>query len=148
MEMVTIKTFDNYFTANIILTKLREAGIQCYLADETTATLYPVLLNAIGGIKLTVESNDVAEACELLEKFEEEYLLSVKCPKCGENSIEIISRASPRNFITSILTWLFSSYAVAPEKIYQCKNCKYESKTLPETQIEITDEEVGAFSDN
>lgn len=148
MEMVTIKSFDNYFTANIILGKLQDAGIQCYLADETTATLYPVLLNAIGGIKLTVNENDVAEATDLLEKFEEEYLQSVKCPNCGENSIELINRAAPGNFITSILTWLFSNYAVEPEKIYQCRHCKYESKTLPENFAILNDEENNFISDN
>lgn len=140
MEMVTVKTFDNYFTANIILSKLQQAGIDCYLVDETTATLYPVLLNAIGGIKLTVKIEDVEEAGKLLEKFEEEYLHSVKCPSCGGNNIKLIARQGAGNFTTAILTWLFSSYAVAPEKIYQCQDCQYESATLPENNIDTAEE--------
>lgn len=131
MEMVTVKTFDNYFTANIILTRLQDAGIHCYLKDEYTVTIDPILSNAIGGIKLTVESKDVSVAEKLLSQFEEEYLKSVKCPKCSGNHIQLISKPGAGNFITAILTWLFSSYAIAPEQVYQCQDCHYESVTMP-----------------
>lgn len=132
METVTIQSFDNYFSANIILSKLQQAGIQCFLLDEATATIYPVLLNAIGGIKLVVDVQDAEQASLLLREFEEEYLRSVECPRCGGNNIIHLSKPEPGNIITAILTWLFSNYAVAPEKIYQCQDCQYESKNLPE----------------
>jgi hypothetical protein len=132
MQTVTVKTFDNYFSANIILSRLQQEGIGCYLVDENTATIYPVLLNAIGGIKLAVDINDVDEATRLLKEYEEEYLRSVTCPKCSGNNIILVSKPGTGNVVTAILTWLFSSYAVAPEKIYQCQDCGYESATLPE----------------
>jgi hypothetical protein len=137
METVTLKSFDNYFSANIILTKLQDAGINCYLKDEYTVTIDPILSNAIGGIKLTVNLDDVPIASKLLEQFEEEYLRSVECPQCNGNNISLISRPGTGNFITAILTWLFTSYAVAPEKIYQCQDCKYESETLPENKTDL-----------
>lgn len=133
METVTLKTFDNYFSANIILSRLQQAGIPCYLRDEYTVTIDPILSNAIGGIKLTVNLDDVPDASKLLQQFEEEYLRSVECPQCAGNNILHVCRAGAGNFITAILTWLFSSYAVAPEKVYQCQNCNYESVTLPES---------------
>jgi hypothetical protein len=43
MDMVTIQTFDNYFNANIQLTRLRASGIECYLKDEYTVTIDPLL---------------------------------------------------------------------------------------------------------
>jgi len=131
MEMVTIKSFDNYFTANIIFGKLQDAGIDCYLKDEYTVTIDPILSNAIGGIKLVVNISDADIATKLLAQYDEEYLKSVKCPNCGGNNILLISKPGAGNFITAIFTWLFSSYAVAPEKIYQCQDCKYESEKLP-----------------
>ena len=47
-----------------------------------------------------------------------------------------ISKPGAGNFITAILTWLFSSYAIAPDKIYQCQDCLYESQTLPVYDVE------------
>ena len=58
MDIIVIKTFDNYFLANISLTKLRDAGVECYLKDEYTVTIDPILTNAIGGIKLVVKKED------------------------------------------------------------------------------------------
>lgn len=136
MEMITIKTFDNYFNANIILGRLRDAGINCYLKDEYTVTIDPILSNAIGGIKLVVNEADLNAAQKLLDHFEEEYLKNVKCPSCAGNNITLISKPGAGNFITAILTWLFSSYAIAPDKIYQCQDCLYESETLPVYDVE------------
>jgi hypothetical protein len=131
METVTVKSFDNYFSANIILTRLQEAGIRCFLVDETAATVYPVLLNAIGGIKLVVAVEDREQALTMLDEFEEEYLRAAECPRCHGDHIALISKPEPDSIIHSVLKWLFSSYAVPTEKIYQCQDCKYESKTLP-----------------
>lgn len=136
METVTLKTFDNYFSANIILGRLQQAGVHCYLKDEYTVTIDPILCNAIGGIKLAVHIDDVGNATKFLQQFDEEYLRSVECPKCTGNNIIHISRPGAGNFITAILTWLFTSYAVAPEKIYQCQDCQYETVTLPENKME------------
>ncbi|MEO8771497.1 MAG: hypothetical protein ABI402_15485 [Ferruginibacter sp.] len=136
MEMVTVRTFDNYFSANIMLGRLRDAGIDCYLKDEYTVTIDPILSNAIGGIKLNVFKQDAEMVIDILKKFDEEYLKTVTCPKCGANDILLVPKQGTGNFITAIFTWLFSSYAISAENIYQCQKCGYESKTLPENVAE------------
>lgn len=136
METVILASFDNYFSANILLSKMQQAGIPCYLKDEYTVTIDPILSNAIGGIKLAVPEPYAAEASALLKQFEEEALHAATCPKCNGNHITLISKPGPANVITAVLTWLFSSYAVAPVKIYQCRDCGYESETLPENSAE------------
>ncbi len=133
MELVTIRTFDNYFLANILLSKLRDGGIQCYLKDEHTVTVDPFLSNAVGGIKLVINKDDEAEVLGLLQKFDEDYRRTAVCPKCGSNNIELVPKRSAANMITAILSWLFSDYAVSAENIYKCGTCGYESKTLPES---------------
>lgn len=132
MQPVIIRTFDNYFSANIILTRLQDSGIRCFLKDEYMVTIDPILSNAIGGIKLAVIPTDAKAAIEMLAQFDEEYMNSVICPKCGENNIISIPRSGAGNVITALFTWLFSSYAVTAESIYQCQHCGYETKTLPE----------------
>jgi ribosomal protein S27AE len=133
MSLVTVKTFDNYFIANIILTKLHAEGVECYLKDEYTVTIDPVLSNAIGGIKLVVKKEDEATTVQLLKQYDDEYMKSATCPKCGSNSFVYITRAGATNYLTAIFTWIFSSYAVAPDNVYQCGKCGYESERLPET---------------
>jgi predicted RNA-binding Zn-ribbon protein involved in translation (DUF1610 family) len=133
MKMVTLRSFDNYFLANITLTKMDDAGIECWLKDEHTVTIDPLLSNAIGGIKLVVKETDVVEAAALLRQFDVEYMRSVKCPKCGAAAITQINKPGVTNFLTAIVTWFISSYAVATEQVYQCGQCSYESKTLPIT---------------
>jgi ribosomal protein S27AE len=133
MNTITIKTFDNYFYANIILTKLEDAGIQCWLKDEHTVTIDPILSNAIGGIKLVVRETDVTDALNLLKQFEEEYMKSVHCPRCGAAALTLINKPGATNVLTAIFTWIFSNYAVATEQVYKCGQCGYETKTLPAT---------------
>lgn len=132
METITVKTFDNYFTANIYLTRLQAAGIHCWLYDEHTVTIDPILTNAIGGIKLVVNREDEARTLKLLRAWHIEYMLSATCPQCGSNSFTQVTKKKAENYLTAILTWLFSSYAIAPEQVYQCGNCGYECETLPE----------------
>ena len=132
MEIVTVKTFDNYFLASIILTRLQSDGIECYLKDEHTVTIDPILSNAIGGIKLVVKKEDEAAANKLLDAYHLEYMLSATCPKCGSNSFSQVTKKEAVNYVTALLIWAFSSYAIAPKYVYQCSNCGYECETLPD----------------
>ena len=136
MRTVEIRSFDNYFSANIILTRLQDAGINCYLKDEHSATIYPVLSNAIGGIKLAVDADHAEAANDLLNHFHTEHMEAAICPRCGKNDFTQIPVKTPKSFLNSVLTRLFSNYKISSESIYQCRSCGYESKTLPEHRIE------------
>jgi len=133
MDLITIRTFQNYFSAHILLTRLRSMGIECYLKDEFTVTIDPVLSNAVGGIKLVVKKENEEEACKILQQLDEEFMKSAVCPRCGNHTIELVPKKTTTNMATAILSWLFGSYAVSAENVYQCSACKYESATLPET---------------
>ena len=133
MELVTVRTFTNYFSANILLSKLRDGGIQCFLKDEYTITMDPLLMNAVGGIKLVVNKNDVEEVLQVLKHFDEEYRRSAVCPRCGSNNIDLVPKRTAANMITAILSCVFSNFAVSAENVYQCSSCDYESTTLPES---------------
>lgn len=136
MNLIIIKTFDNYFLANITLTKLHAAGVECYLQDEFTVTIDPILTNAIGGIKLVVKKEDEVIAKLLLETYESEYIKAATCPKCNSHDFSYITKPGATNYFTVLLTWIFSSYAVAPDYVYQCGKCGYESERLPETLVD------------
>jgi hypothetical protein len=141
MELVTVKTFDDFFSASIILTRLQAEGVECYLKDENTVTIDPILCNAIGGIKLVVKKEDEAAVTKLLRGYHIEYMLSATCPECGSNSFTHVAKPKVTNYLTAILTYLFAGYAVAPEYIYQCGNCGYECEYLPDTKGKLFKEE-------
>lgn len=139
--MQTIKTFDNYFTAHIWKEKFEANGIHCFLQDENTSSTMPVWNMAIGGIKLNVGDSDAEYASNLLLKFEEEYATSIICPGCGNKGMDYVAKPTPSNIFMEIVTWLFSSYAIASNYVYQCPKCNLESETMPNTLSLIEDED-------
>ena len=142
MELVIVKTFDNYFSANITLTRLQALGIVCFLRDENTVTIDPILTNAIGGIKLVVRREDEAATIKILRAFQIDYMLSATCPECGSNSFTHVAKPGAVNYLTAIIMWIFSSFAVAPVYVYQCGNCNFESENLPDAAEQLNEEKV------
>jgi hypothetical protein len=67
MKFVLLCSFDNYIPAHIVLGRLKEEFINCYLQDEYSVTIDPFLSNAIGGIKLMVAETQLERAREVLE---------------------------------------------------------------------------------
>jgi hypothetical protein len=139
MDLVTVKSFDSYFLANIILGRLRSESIECYLKDEATVTMDPILTNAIGGIKLVVRKENAKAVTEILKRYDEEYLNAATCPQCGAHQFSYIAKPGLTNFLSAVVTTLFGSYAVAPDYVYQCGKCVYENERLPETFIREED---------
>lgn len=137
MDLVIIQTFDNYFNANIQLTRLRDAGVECYLKDEYTVTIDPLLSNAIGGIKLVVRKSKENEVRKLLREMNASSDSQLLCPQCGSHNFILVPKRSTENLLTAITTWLFSAYAVSVENVYQCTDCNYESELLPEYNPEL-----------
>ncbi|RZL36723.1 MAG: hypothetical protein EOO96_06440 [Pedobacter sp.] len=64
-RIIVYKTFENPIEANIILTRLNDAGFNGFLTGENTAGLRPLLDHSISGIQLHVFEKDVPE----IEKF-------------------------------------------------------------------------------
>lgn len=131
MEFTTLRTFQNYFQAHILLTKLQNAGITCFLKDEFTVTVDPILSNAVGGIKLIVKKEDEAKAIELITQSEKDYRESIVCPRCKGKHIVQIPKQSASNLFIAILTWTLGSYAISARNVYRCSDCGYECKEIP-----------------
>ena len=116
------ENFDNYFSANIWLTRLQDAGIHCFLLDENTVTIDPILTNAIGGIKLAVSEEDEAAARDMLLAFEQEYRRSARCPRCGSDQFLQVPRRNAGNMLTAVLTWLFLVLPYPPNRFTNASN--------------------------
>ncbi|HYM93706.1 MAG TPA: DUF2007 domain-containing protein [Chitinophagaceae bacterium] len=80
MQFVEVRSYDNYISAHIMMGRLKEEFINCWLQNENSVTLDPFLSNAIGGIKLMVPEAQAARALELLDAFEKQDLHSSGFP--------------------------------------------------------------------
>ena len=69
MTFVSVASFNDYIEANIILGRLQNEGVNCWLQDENSATITPFFSNSIGGIKLMVAESQAERATELLSLF-------------------------------------------------------------------------------
>jgi hypothetical protein len=66
MKFILFRTFMNYMEAHMLKGRLEEAGIRCWLKDENTVTIDPLLSIAVGGIKLMVAEPDLERANEVI----------------------------------------------------------------------------------
>jgi len=94
-ELVAIRQFRDLPAALLAKGSLESAGIDCVLTDDNVVRLDWFISNAIGGIKLLVDSEDAAEAEQVLSQPIPERLdvsgvgdyEQPQCPKCGSRDI-------------------------------------------------------------
>jgi ribosomal protein L37AE/L43A len=127
MKIILLESFDNYIEAHLVMGRLQDSGIHCWLQDENSVTINPILTASIGGIKLMVTEEDFERAKALLDEFSAEKKKWYSCPRCGSSNIEYISNTrKPSGWISAVVTWMLGSYAMAAEKTWHCFNCKQD----------------------
>lgn len=135
MDYISIYSFTNYIDANIMLGRMKDAGIECWLKNENTTTIMPIWTTAMGGIQLMVEESDVQGATEILQQIKEEKKQFNTCPKCGSHDVEYInSIRKPVNWLSAAVTFLLGDVALMPEQRYHCFNCGCEYKKPEEAE--------------
>ena len=65
-KIVVYKNYENPIEAQLVLTRLQDAGFECFLSGENTAWLRPLLDASISGVQLHVFENDVAAINQFL----------------------------------------------------------------------------------
>ncbi|MFL5786954.1 MAG: DUF2007 domain-containing protein [Flavisolibacter sp.] len=130
MDFAILQIFDNYIDAHIVMGRLQEEGINCWLKDENTVTIDPILTNAVGGIKIMVPKDQLEKAIQFNQQFTRENKQKLSCPECHSHNIQLITtNRKAINWLSAITSFFLGSYAIAPEKIYHCFNCNAEFKT-------------------
>lgn len=127
MDFIVLNAYSNYIEAHIAKGVLEEEGIQCWLKDENTVTIDPILTNAVGGIKIMVAATEAQKAWDVLARLKNEQKLALTCPHCGSNNIELVS--SPRkaiNWLSAITTFFIGDYAITIDKVQHCFDCGHE----------------------
>ena len=133
MDFVVLKSFTNYIDAHIVLGRMQEEGMDCWLNNENTTTIMPIWTTAIGGIQLMVQREQLERASDILKVIEEERKENISCPKCNSRDVEYINTIrKPINWFSAAVSFLFGNYAVMPEQRYHCFKCGEEWKESEE----------------
>ncbi len=145
MPFSTIYSFDNYIDAQLCLQQLQNENINCWLKDENTVTIDPLLTNAIGGIKLMVHETQKDRATDLLRTILNKAKENRACPYCGSFNVEyIFSNRKASNWFSAIFTYLLGGYALASEKMYHCFDCKKEFSEIPDKPSEKANTDISS----
>ncbi len=65
-KIAVYKTFESPMEANIVLTRLQDAGFSCFLTGENAALVYPVFDISVSGIQLHIFEKDADAITQLL----------------------------------------------------------------------------------
>ncbi len=132
-ELVTIATFRQLPEALLAKGKLKAAGIPCVLADENVVRLNWFWANAVGGVRLQVEHDDVLAAVELLhmpippEVADEELgpdYSQPRCPACDSLDISYYTR---NRWMSLVLLWFTGLPIYIPaQSRWRCEECGAE----------------------
>lgn len=127
--LVTIRQFRDLPEALLAKGSLESAGVQAFLGDDNIVRMDWLVSNAVGGIKLQVESDDVEAANRILEQpiLENFDVSGVEryeqphCPKCG--SLDVNFR---ENQPAAYLSMALSVPIPLRRKAWRCHSCDTE----------------------
>lgn len=143
MEFSLLRSYDNYVSAHIVMGRLEEDGIRCWLKDENTVTIDPVLTHAVGGIKLMVDARQKERAVEILRVLDNEAKKTTPCPQCGSLNVDFVSTPRKASNWASVVVGFFTGYAIPVDKRYHCFDCgnEYDVKEKEEDKSETSNKE-------
>jgi len=125
-RLVTIAHYSHVPQAYVFRTKLQAAGIWSFVADESTVTVFGILPDVIGGVRLMVRAPDVDRALRILGQ--EPYDPARKssgphCPRCGSFDVHYEKYALRRVFAALLIL-----RAPLPfyKRKWKCRDCANE----------------------
>lgn len=111
--------------------KLESEGIEVFIRDNHTVDSDPLVSNAIGGVKLFVNTHDFEKAKSVLMDITS-YSLDdtgelIKCPNCGAEKIELFTTIKDaKSFLSFFLSIFIVALPFYNKYQYKCERCKFE----------------------
>lgn len=125
-NLTVVAIYSTIFEADLAKARLEGEGIRAFVANSNIIGMNWLYSNAVGGVRLEVETHNVTNAKEILSliKLHEFEIESAEtdwgnCPECGSNRIEFV-----QDNRGTALTWLlFGLPLLFPSEKYKCNNC-------------------------
>jgi DNA-directed RNA polymerase subunit RPC12/RpoP len=130
-SLIEIANYQFSSEAYLFKGKLESEGIEVFLQNENTINTDPLLSNALGGVKLFVNSEDVQQSKQILDAIPE-YSLDDKgellsCQNCGSQKITMVTTIKDiKSFLAFIYGLLTLSMPLFSKQKYKCENCNFE----------------------
>jgi hypothetical protein len=129
-KLVVIRQFRDLPEALLAKGSLESTGIECYLRDDNLVRLDWFVSNFIGGVKLCVHPEDVADAQRLLDEpiLEGLYIEGIglyenpRCPQCQSLDINFQELDRPIAYISAFLRVPMP----VQRKAWRCHGCNAE----------------------
>jgi hypothetical protein len=130
-SLIEIANYQYSSEAYLFKGKLESEGIEVFLQNENTINTDPLLSNALGGVKLFVNSEDVLQSRQILDSIPE-YSVDDKgellsCPNCGSQKIIMTTTIKDiKSFLAFIYGLLTLSMPLFSKQKYKCESCNFE----------------------
>ena len=132
MTFVTVKTFDNTIDAHMLKSRLENEDIVCFLFDDETVAINPLYAQAIGGIKLKVNQEDISAVRKVLKDISETSLTdeggeTILCPNCDSTKINTGFRSVSgwRGVVFAFVAFLSLTFSPFIKTRYYCNGCEH-----------------------
>lgn len=130
-SLIEIANYQFSSEAYLFKGKLESEGIEVFLQNENTINTEPAWSNALGGVKIFVNSEDVLKARQILDAIPE-YSLDDKgellsCPNCGSQKINMTTTIKDiKSFLAFIYGLLTLSMPLFSKQKHKCESCNFE----------------------
>lgn len=123
--LVTIARFSFPYEAYIAKGQLESEGIPAFVADEHTINMNWFYSDALGGVRLQVQHEDVERAQAVLTQDQSEVLVEEKgydaavCPRCQSKNTQAFTQGKAPN----LLLWIFIKLPLPIKRSIRCSDC-------------------------
>jgi hypothetical protein len=130
-SLIEVANYQYSSEAYLFKGKLESEGIEVFLQNENTINTDPLLSNALGGVKIFVNSEDVLKARHILDSIPE-YSVDDKgellsCPNCSSQKVNMVTTIKDvKSFMAFIYGLLTLSMPLFYKQKYKCENCNFE----------------------
>ncbi|QXV64167.1 DUF2007 domain-containing protein [Mucilaginibacter sp. 21P] len=134
-----IITFESYYDpmlAHIVRTRLEDAGIPCFIADENVIAANPFYNTAVGGIKLKIFERDLERCRAILadegDLHEQDHVEideednAVACPYCASTNVKHRLADDTTTGISGLISTLSGLLSFKGKSEWYCYNCQRE----------------------
>ena len=133
--MITLTKVSYIQEADMICMKLEEAGIKAFIADQGIAQVNALYSNAIGGIRIQINENDLEQAKEILFEVESVDAGIFQCPTCSSDDVEYERNSKRMAFIS---LFLINMPLTRAKHKCRCNACGHTWNENPTQQVEPT----------
>jgi hypothetical protein len=123
--MTIVATFSDGEKAQVVESRLKQAGISATVDDESKLQRFFFLSNPLASQRVYVDDKDFEKARQFLREADvTDHVLSgeVRCLQCGSARVDYPQFT--RNFMTTTLVELFCLLRLV-DKTFYCEDCHY-----------------------